>query len=171
MYLKINGSEDHYSVDISSFTTQHGHDAVRFIGDEIPETDKGFKLYNDDDTVMVDLSRFKYIYKPNEYSVVQDIIDEPSGNNEPLPPSAFDRLNSKVNRLSSQVSELTPYTDTKTAYYGEKEKTFYGVPEGNTSVFFTNYNGDYTVNRIADRLTVSFGTALEQATDITISIQ
>lgn len=171
MYLKINGSEDHYSVDISSFTTQHGHDAVRFIGDEIPETDKGFKLYNDDDTVMVDLSRFKYIYKPNEYSVEKDIIDEPSGNYEPLPPSAWDRLNSKVNRLSSQVTEITPYTDTKTAYYGETEKTFYGVPQGNTSVFFTNYNGGYTVSRVSDRLTVAFGTALEASTDITISIQ
>lgn len=171
MYLKINGSEDHYSVSIMPFTSQHGHKGIKFTGDTIPSTDKGFIMYNDDDTVLSDLSEYTYEYAPNQYTVAEDIPEYPSGHNDPPAPSALDRLNAKVNRLSSQVSELTPYTETKTGYYGETEKTFYGVPEGNTSVFFTNYNGGYTVNRIADRLTVSFGTALEQATDITISIQ
>lgn len=68
------------------------------------------------------------------------------------------------------VSDITPYTETKTAYYGEKEKTFYNVPSGNVSVYFSNYNGNYAVSRVADRLTVSFDT-LTDATDVTISIQ
>ena len=71
--------------------------------------------------------------------------------------------------VRQSVSEVTPYTETKTAYYGEKEKTFYGVPSGNISVNFDNYTGDYTITKVVDRVNVSFG-ALEQKTDITISI-
>ena len=71
--------------------------------------------------------------------------------------------------VRQSVSEVTPYTETKTAYYGEKEKTFYGVPSGNISVNFDNYTGNYTITKVVDRVTISFG-ALEQKTDITISI-
>lgn len=68
------------------------------------------------------------------------------------------------------ISAITPYTETKTAYYGESEKTFYDVPYGRMSVYFTNYDGDYSVSRVSGRLTISFDTLTEQ-TDITISIQ
>lgn len=68
------------------------------------------------------------------------------------------------------ISEVTPYTETKTGYYGEREKTFYDVPIGNITVFFSNYNGNYSVGKIADRVTVSFDTLTEQ-TDITISVK
>lgn len=77
---------------------------------------------------------------------------------------------SKVDDTTNKVDAITPYTDTRRAYYGEREKTFYEVPSGNVSVFFSNYNGDYAISRIADRLTVSFDT-LEYETDVTISIQ
>lgn len=76
----------------------------------------------------------------------------------------------EIDSLSESVEELTPYTETKTAYYNESEKTFYNVPDGNISVFFDNYNGEYSVNRVADRVTVSFDT-LAQATNITISVK
>ena len=89
----------------------------------------------------------------------------------------IDALTQTVNNVqqvqeqqASAIEELTPYTDTKTAYYGETSKTFYGVPEGNVTVFFDNYNGAYTTSREEDRLTVSFDT-LEAETNITISIQ
>lgn len=68
------------------------------------------------------------------------------------------------------VNDITPYKETKQAYYGESEKTFYDAPEGNTSVFFDNYNGSYSVSRVQNRLVVSFYT-LTEATSITISIQ
>ena len=68
------------------------------------------------------------------------------------------------------ISEITPYTETKTAYYNEKEKTFYNVPSGNVTVLFDNYNGNYSVSRVADRVTVSFDTLTEQI-NITISIK
>ena len=67
------------------------------------------------------------------------------------------------------IGEITPYTETKTAYYNEKEKTFYNVPSGNVTVYFSNYEGNYFVSRVSDRLTVSFDILTEQ-TDITISI-
>ena len=76
----------------------------------------------------------------------------------------------KVDDTSNRVTAITPYTETKTAYYGESEKTFYDVPDGNVSVYFTDYDGDYSVSRVSGRLTISFDTLTEQ-TDITISIQ
>lgn len=77
---------------------------------------------------------------------------------------------SKVDDTSNRVGRITPFTDTKTAYYGESEKTFYDVPQGNVLVFFDKYNGNYAIDRVDDRLTVSFDTLSEQ-TEITISIQ
>ena len=75
----------------------------------------------------------------------------------------------KVDDTANKVEQITPYTETKTAYYNEKEKTFYNVPSGNVTVYFSNYEGNYSVSRVSDRLTVSFDTLTEQ-TDITISI-
>lgn len=68
------------------------------------------------------------------------------------------------------ISNITPYTATQTAYYGESEKVFYGVPDGNITVFWDNYNGDYAVERIADRIVVSFDALTDNAT-ISIMIQ
>ena len=83
----------------------------------------------------------------------------------------IDRQNNKydVDGVRKATSDITPYTETKKGYYGESEKVFYDAPSGNTSVFFSDYNGNYTVNRIANRLIVSFDT-LAKETDITISI-
>lgn len=78
-------------------------------------------------------------------------------------------ITARVDNTVVKVEQITPYTETKTAYYGEKEKTFYGVPSGNISVYFDNYTGDYLITKVVDRVTVSFG-ALEQNTKITISI-
>ena len=76
----------------------------------------------------------------------------------------------KTDDTSNRVDAITPYTETKVAYFGEKEKVFYEVPEGNTTVFLEDYFGTYSVNRIADRLTVSFP-ALEKTVKITVMVQ
>lgn len=170
MYIKIIGENEKYNVKLSPFTTQHGKRAVRFIGDEIPETDKGFMLYNDDEKEIGDLSSYKYQYRPNEYSEEQDEQILPSFVDTPLNPSAIDRLNSRINRVSAQVSEITPYEQTKTAYHGEIEKVFYGVPNGVLTVTFDKYDGEYEVSRTDDRITVSFP-RLEDSTNITIMVQ
>lgn len=75
-----------------------------------------------------------------------------------------------INGTRQSVANITPITFTKTAYYGESEKTFYDVPEGNTSVFFSKYNGSYSLNRIGKDLKLTFE-QLAESTDITISIQ
>lgn len=60
-----------------------------------------------------------------------------------------------------------PYEETKTAYYGESEKVFYNVPQGNITVFFDN---DYSVSRLDGTVTIRFE-AVTENTDITIMIQ
>jgi hypothetical protein len=74
-----------------------------------------------------------------------------------------------IDGTRQSVNNITPYTETKTAYYGEEEKTFYGVPSGNLNVFFSNYKGKYEYMKIADRLVIYFD-ALKEQTEITISI-
>lgn len=169
-YIKINGDDVHYNVSISPFTTQHGYSAIRFIGEDIPETDKGFKLYNDKDEVISDFSDYKYLYRSNEYSTEHDEIIYPKGSDTPLPPSAIDRVNSRISQVNSKVNDITPYEETKKAFYGEIEKVFYNVPEGNTTIFFDNYDGEYEVSRIENRLTVIFADRLKDMTNVTVMV-
>lgn len=169
-YIKINGDDVHYNVSISPFTTQHGYSAIRFIGEDIPETDKGFKLYNDKDEVISDFSDYKYLYRQNEYSTEHDEIIYPKGSDTPLPPSAIDRVNSRVSQVDSKVNAITPYEETKKAFYGEIEKVFYNVPEGNITIFFDNYDGEYEVNRIENRLTIKFADRLKDMTNVTVMV-
>lgn len=170
-YLKINGEDTKYNVSLSPFTTQHGKRAVRFIGDEIPTTSKGFKYYNDDDELIVDMSAYVYQYRQNEYTMEQDEIVMPLPNDDPVEPSVLDRMNARINRVSSQVYAITPYTDSKTGYYGEIEKVFYNVPNGDISVFFDNYDGEYTMAWDGGRLTISFPERLTDTTNINIMVQ
>lgn len=79
-------------------------------------------------------------------------------------------VTAKVDDTSNRVISITPYTDTKTAYYGDTSITFYDAPQGNVSVFFDGYNGAYSVSRVENRLSVSFD-ALDKQTQVTISIQ
>lgn len=169
-YIKINGDDVHYNVSISPFTTQHGYNAIRFIGEDIPETDKGFKLYNDKDEVISDFSDYKYLYRQNEYSTEHDEIIYPKGSDTPLPPSAIDRVNSRISQVDSKVNAITPYEETKKAFYGEIEKVFYNVPEGNITIFFDNYDGEYEVNRIENRLTIKFAERLKDMTNVTVMV-
>ena len=65
------------------------------------------------------------------------------------------------------IKSITPYTATQTVYYGESEKVFYDVPQGNITVFFDN---DYSVSRLDGTVTIRFE-AVTENTDITIMIQ
>lgn len=72
----------------------------------------------------------------------------------------------KVYDTASKVEQITPYTETKTAYIGDTECIFSDVPEGNMTVYL---NKPYTVDRDGGRVTIYFD-ALEEVTTITISI-
>lgn len=75
----------------------------------------------------------------------------------------------KTDDNSNNIKTLTPYTETKTGYYGETYKTFYDVPDGKVTVYFDNYQGDCIINRNSKNIMVSFE-ALTVQTNITISI-
>lgn len=72
----------------------------------------------------------------------------------------------KTDENANKVDEITPYTETKIGYFGETEKTFYDVPQGNVTVYGLS---QYNMSRISDRLTITFD-ALSEQTEITISI-
>lgn len=68
--------------------------------------------------------------------------------------------------VRKSVGDITPYTDTKTAYIGDTEVIFYTDVTGNLTVYFPY---EYTVERLTDRIIITFE-PLEEVTDITISI-
>lgn len=71
-----------------------------------------------------------------------------------------------IEGVRQSVSEVTPYTETKTAYIDDTFLVFTNVPDGNLTVYFDK---PYTVERDANRVTVKFE-PLEEVTTITISI-
>ena len=80
-------------------------------------------------------------------------------------------VTAKVDDTANKVEVITPYTATKTAYYGDTSVTFYDVPQGKVSVYVDDFLMDYSVSRIEDRLVVSFEPLDKASTQITISIQ
>jgi len=79
----------------------------------------------------------------------------------------------KVDETANAVENITPYTETKTAYLGDTEVVFNGVKDGNLTVYVKDEQGNYpnyTVERTQDIITVYFE-PLEYITTITISIQ
>lgn len=171
MYIKINGKTKKYNEILVACTTQHGYPAIKFVGDPIPETDKGFKLYEDDGTLIQDLSEYVYEYKANIYSAQQDIIEEPSGNPDPVPESAFSRLSRQVSRLGSQVAAITPTVLKQEAYIGDTECVFAGAPDGliTSAVVSDGIGIPHEIIREDGGIRVIFE-ALENVAEVTISI-
>ena len=73
----------------------------------------------------------------------------------------------RVDDTSNRVTQITPYTASKTAYIGDTEVTFENVPQGNVSVFGLK---EYQTENVADNLVITFD-ALEEVTTVSISIQ
>lgn len=85
-----------------------------------------------------------------------------------MTPYVDSRLLEHIDILGKQVETVTPYKDTKTAYIGDTDITFY-IPTditGNITVFFPY---EYSMERMHDRIIITFE-PLEEVTDITISI-
>lgn len=72
----------------------------------------------------------------------------------------------KTDDTTSRVTEITPWTASKTAYIDDTEITFTDVPQGNTSVYMDT---PHTYVRDGDRVVVRFE-PLEEVTEVTISI-
>lgn len=170
-YLVINGSDIHYNVRIVPFTTQHGYSAIRFIGESVPETDKGFKYYSDDDILISDYSDFTHLYRDNQYSVEEDIIEYPAPNNTPSAPSSLER---RLSAMSQQINAITPYTDSKSAYIDDTECVFNNITkQGTLTVNVIDRNGaevPFEVLREDNNIIVSFE-PLEEVATVSIVIQ
>ena len=171
MYIKINGSDIHYNANIIPFKTQHGNHGIRVIGD-MPETDKGFKSYGDDDKVISDFSDYTYLYGENEYTKVQETKESASISFQPIPPSSYDKLSSRVSQVSSQVSAITPLTMSKDVYVGDTECEFDLVKGGNISAWLvTNDAQTPCVFEVIDNKIKVLFDELDEIGTVNISIQ
>lgn len=174
MYVKINGSDEkYYDIQITFFTTDKGNSGIVVMGD-IPHTDKGFKVYEDDDVINTDLSSYVYQYGiwGNEYTNIEEAVDYGEDVDEPLPPNAFDVLSSRVSKLNSRVNAITPYVTSKEAYIGDTHVEF-NLVYGDISVFIIDRDGNnipYTIEKTESKIKVLFE-PLEQVATVTISVQ
>lgn len=102
MYIKINGSDEHYDASIRPFITQGGNSAIKIIGN-VPLTDKGFKVYDEYDVVFSDFSDYIYSYGDNEYTTVIEERITAECSFQPIAPSALSNLIGRVNQIANQV--------------------------------------------------------------------
>ena len=70
--------------------------------------------------------------------------------------------------IRKSVSDVTPYTESKTAYIDDTEVVFENVPSGNLSVFTSNSIG-FQIEKLDNIVAVRFD-PLEEVTTVTISI-
>lgn len=100
-------------------------------------------------------------------------IDERVTNLENLVYALINRIdndkhytNADIKGTRQSVTEITPWTASKTAYIEDTEVVFSGVPTGNMTVYCLV---PHTVERDGDRVVVRFE-PLEEVTEVTISI-
>lgn len=74
--------------------------------------------------------------------------------------------------IRQSVSDVTPYTESKTAYIDDTEVIFDSTPNGNLTVYVTDSNGNiptFTVSK-TEIIRVTFAEPLTSVTTVTISI-
>ena len=173
LYIKIN--KDKFPIeDFTTFRTQSGKDAVRVIGDA-PLVNNGFLIVDTDDNVICDAREYKYVYRQDdtrkEYTTVADeIIPAASCYVGDYP---IDPVQRQISALNRRVSNITPYTESKTAYIDDEFVLFNIPKDGNISVFMVDNEGQnvaHTFEQINGQIKVSFEKREALAT-VTISIQ
>lgn len=70
--------------------------------------------------------------------------------------------------IRQSVSDVTPYTESKTAYIDDTEVVFENVPSGNLSVFTSNGIA-YQTERLNNSVVIRFA-PLEEIVTVTISV-
>ena len=76
-------------------------------------------------------------------------------------------ITARVDDSANKIVELTPYTETKTAYIDDTEIVFTDVPNGNLSVFGID---NFSMTKDNGRLILTFE-PLEEVTQVTITVQ
>lgn len=77
-------------------------------------------------------------------------------------------VTAKTDDTANKVTEITPWTASKTAYIDDTSVSFENVPSGNMSVYVGGVNHSL-FERDGDRVTVRFE-ALTESKEVTISI-
>ena len=171
LYMKIGDVK--YPAETQSFTSQFGNNAIRVISEDAPVAENGFLIVDENDKVITDRSDYIYLLRETEgykdYTAVpEEVVPVECFSMGDVPINPVQR---QINSLNSRVNAITPYVQSKEAFYGEIEKVFYGVPNGNVSVFFDNYSGEYEESLVEDRLTIKFPERLTDMTNITVMVQ
>jgi len=171
LYIKIG--DDKFRAEFQTFATQAGKEGIRVISNSAPIAENGFLIVDGEDNIVSKRTSFTNLYRETEeYKEYTEEAEIPLAvecfEMGDVPVSPIER---QISALNSRVSAITPYEQSKEAYYGEIEKVFYGVPNGNVSVFFDNYDGTYDIVRVKDRVTITFPERLADMTNINISVQ
>jgi hypothetical protein len=166
MYIEIDGTK--YPCEVKTGITQLGNTVIRVTSETAPVATNGFVLYTDDESMEFDRSDYKFLYREDgnvkEYTTEPEEIIPAQGYTTGVPENPIAKA---LSNLNNRITEITPYEQSKTAYYGENEKVFYGVPNG---ILTVNMDGEYTVERIEDRVYVRFE-RLDETKDITITVE
>ena len=78
-------------------------------------------------------------------------------------------VNADIEGVSQRVTNITPFSMSKTAYIEDSKVVFDGVPEGNVTVTLGDPSIHYETIRDDGRVTVVFD-PLKEVMDVTISI-
>lgn len=177
LYIKIGLNK--YPCKIGTFTTQMGNDAIRISGDT-PLAVDGFQIVDEDDNVISDRSDYIYLYREDENckeytSVAEEIIPTQSYAMGDVPPSDYAILSRRISAVNNRVSDITPYTMSKTVGIQDTECVFTNVvkDEGTLTANVKTEQGEYlpcTVERADSRVRVSFD-KLDTVATVTIQIQ
>lgn len=176
LFIEIDGES--YPMKAQAFTTQRGKQAIRIISKEAPLAQDGFKIVDGNGKVISDKSDFKYLYREDEncreYTTEpEEIIPTTSHYMGDQPESIYGALSRQISAVSAQVSAITPYEESKTAYIDDTSVTFNIAKEGNISVFMVDGEGQnvpFTFEQVNGQIIVSFEKRNSLAT-VTISIQ
>ena len=186
-YIKFINDDTEYPASVMPFNTQHGIAGVRIISDDLPVNESGFMFYSSQGELIGDYSGYQHHYEGNSYSVAEDIINYGGGSNAPLRVNAFSQLENHISNLnafvskvaddidnvSEEVKDITPYTETKTAYIADTEIVFETDVQGVIGVSTVNRDGDsipVQITRVGNKITISFE-PLESVTQVTLNIQ
>ena len=170
LYIKIG--DEKYPAEFESFTTQLGHTAIRVISDA--PIAEGFLIVDENDKVISDKSDYTFLYMEEENAKDYTNVAE-----DPIPTQSFsvgspiNPIQRQINALNKRVSDITPYTESKTAYIDDEYVLFDIAKDGNISVFMVDTEGQnvpFTFEQINGQIRVSFEKRNSLAT-VTISIQ
>ncbi len=176
LYIKI-GKHKYPIESFHVFITQHGNDAIRVIGDA-PLAPNGFIIVDDNDNVIADRTEYIHFYREDdtckEYTkVAEEIIPVECIASGDRPVTPYDVLSRRISAVNNKVNDITPYTDSKTAYIDDTEVYFDIPKEGNISVFMVDGEGQnvpHTFEQVNGQIKVSFEKRVALAT-VTIQIQ